>query len=262
MVILLLFVPLIVILSFVVPSFISELPKLIGQLNTIIKTSHVLPEQFKSIDFTQYQQGITDYILHSTQKVTSYFITYITIIFLTIYIMIDFERLKALGLELAPAEKRKKIEKFMDEIIAINGHYIRGNILISIVCTSVITLGLVMLRIPNAVSLGIFAGIMDLLPLIGAVTGAVPAIVIGFAISPLTGILVTLLFIVYQQFENNILLPHIYHRVLNLSPAISFVAVLIGGALFGATGAFLALPIAASIPSIINFISSEMRNGD
>src|SRR4029079_6425397 len=131
--------------------------------------------------------------------------------------------------------------------------YIRGNLLISLICGLIISTGLLIIGIPYAIVLGIFAGIVDLLPLIGAVIGMTPAVILAFSISPTTGILVLTLFLLYQQFENNVLAPTIYNKVLALSPTLSFLAVIIGGSLFGIIGAFIALPIAASLPTIISF---------
>jgi predicted PurR-regulated permease PerM len=96
---------------------------------------------------------------------------------------------------------------------------------------------------------------VDLLPLIGSIIGLVPAAIIAFSISPITGILVVVLFLVYQQFENNILAPNVYNKVLSLSPTLSFVAVIIGSSLLGIVGAFIALPVAASIPTILKFMT-------
>lgn len=260
LVIILLFIPMIAIFSFIIPTFVQEFPKIVSILNSIIHSSTILPAELRKIDFTQYTSDFGNYVLHSTSRVTGFITTYVTIIFLTLYMMIDFKRLEQLGLDLIPKNKRAKVTLLIGKIITINGNYIRGNLIISLVCTAVITIGLLLLQVPHAISLGIFAGILDLLPLIGAVTGAIPAIIIGFGISPLTGILVTILFIVYQQAENNILSPHIYNKILDLSPAVSFIAVLIGGALFGAMGAFIALPMAASIPTAVKFIAGEINS--
>jgi predicted PurR-regulated permease PerM len=94
---------------------------------------------------------------------------------------------------------------------------------------------------------------LDLLPLVGSTIGALPAVVIAFTVSPLTGILVLILHLAYQQTENAIISPAIYNKALNLSPALGFLSVVIGGGLFGIIGAFLALPVAASIPVILHF---------
>lgn len=261
-VILLLFLPIILVFITILPNFINQLPSLIKTLDAIVKSSSLVPNILKTVDINPYVQNTGTYILDSTSKITNYAATLTTIIFLTLYMLIDSTKLRKIFLEFVPKERRKRAEQLLRQVITINGHYIRGNLIISFICAAVITTGLLLLKIPFAVPLGIFAGIVDLLPLVGAVIGIIPAGIIAFAISPVTGILTILLFILYQQFENNILSPHIYNRVLDLSPALSFIAVLIGTSLFGIIGAFMALPVAASIPTIVRYINEERTTQD
>jgi len=143
------------------------------------------------------------------------------------------------------------------ELTRINGQYIRGNLLISLICGIIIFFGLLILHVPFAASLALFAAITDLLPLIGGIVGAAPAVIIGFAVSPVIGLLVLALFLIYQMIENNILSPNVYNQALDISPALSFIAVIVGASLFGMLGAFIALPVAASIPTIIKYLKSS-----
>ena len=109
------------------------------------------------------------------------------------------------------------------------------------------------LHVPFALPLAIFAAIIDLLPLVGQTIGAIPAVIIAFGVSPLTGVIVIVLHLIYQQIENAIISPMIYNKALNLYPSIIFLSVLLGASLFGILGAFLSLPIAASIPAVIQY---------
>lgn len=238
-------------------TFIEQLPSLLSTLNNVIRNSPVAPELFKQVDFTQYAQSTGTYLLRSTTRITGFFTSFLTIIFLSIYLLIDFKNIRPTIYNTVRPEKRENFEKLFKKIIEINGYYIRGNLLISVVCGTIITIGLVILGVPFAFVLGTFAGIVDLLPLIGSLIGAVPAIILAFSISPTVGLLTLALFVLYQQLENNILAPGIYNKVLAISPTISFLAVLIGGSLFGIVGAFIALPIAASLPTIISFLVKE-----
>jgi predicted PurR-regulated permease PerM len=120
----------------------------------------------------------------------------------------------------------------------------------------VVFISLSILGIPYALPLAIFSGIFDLLPLVGSTIGAIPALLIAFSISPMKGLSVIILFLLYQQVENAIISPAIYNKALNLYPAIVFLAVIIGASLFGILGAFLALPIAASIPAVVLYIEN------
>jgi putative heme transporter len=256
-------VTLLVLLPFVftffllISTFVEQLPALLGTINAIIKTSPVAPEVIKQIDFTQYAQGTGNYILASTSKITSVFASFLTVIFLNIYILIDFKNVHPVIRSIVSEEKHADMERLFKKIVTINGQYIRGNLLISLICGLVITTGLLIIGVPYAIVLGIFAGIVDLLPLIGAIIGMTPAVILAFSISPTIGVLTLVLFLLYQQFENNILAPSIYNKVLALSPTLSFLAVLIGGSLFGIIGAFIALPIAASLPTVVSFLVKE-----
>lgn len=250
-------VPLIVSIAIIVPNFIDQFPGLLRTLNVILIRSTFLPESLRQVDLTQYTQSGINYLLTSSSRITNILTSIVTILFMTLYMLIDSRRLGRIFLNVVPEDRRDQVLALIRELYVINGHYIRGNLLISIICGTIITTGLLLLHVPYAIPLGILAGILDLLPLIGAVTGAVPALIIAFAVNPTVGFLVLVLFILYQQFENNILAPSIYNRVLDLSPSLSLLSVIIGATLFGITGAFVALPFAASIPTIIKFASRE-----
>ncbi len=141
----------------------------------------------------------------------------------------------------------------LTEVAHVTGRYVIGNIVISLICGAVLFIGLFAIGVPYAFPLAAFAALVDLLPLVGGTIGAIPALIIAFGISPAKGLFVLILHLAYQQTENAVLSPAIYNKALNLSPALSFLSVIIGGTLFGIMGAFLALPIAASLPVVIKY---------
>jgi predicted PurR-regulated permease PerM len=257
LVIICLVLPLIYVLLSVVPTFASQLPAIMDQVSQILNSYNFLPPEIRNLNIAQYFTNNTSYILNSTSLVTDFFIQTVTLIFMIFYILVDGDRLHKMFLSLISSKDRKKIEDISLELAKISGQYIRGNLIISLICTIIIFAGLLILNVPYAFPLAIFSGLLDLLPLIGSTIGATPAVLIAFMLSPLKGLLVLILFIVYQMFENNILSPVIYKKVLNLIPFLSFVAVIIGSMLFGIAGAFLALPIAAGIPTIINYLKTR-----
>jgi len=249
--------PLIFVLVSIVPSFVDQLPKIMDAVSRALNSYSFIPSEIKNLNISQYFQNNTSYILTSTSLVSDFFFQTITFIFMIFYMLVDGKRLHRIFLDLIPLRSRKKIETLLAELGKISGQYIRGNLLISLICTVIIFAGLLIMNVPYAFPLAIFSGIFDLLPLVGSTIGATPAVIIGFMLSPIKGLLVLLLFIVYQAFENNILLPLVYKQVLNLVPFLSFIAVIIGSMLFGIAGAFLALPIAAGIPTVMNYFKSR-----
>lgn len=259
-VVLLLLVPFITIGATVIPSVIREFPALLKTLNGIVNNSPLIPPAVRTVDFTQYAQNVGQYLLQSTSALTSIVTSILTLIFLTFYFIFDAKPLIKMLLSFFPKHKQNKISNLLSELAKVNGQYIRGNLTISVICGLTIFIGLTILGIPFAAPLAIFAAIMDLLPLIGAPIAMIPAIIISLAISPLTVLLVVSLYVIYQQIENAFLAPMIYNKALNISATLSFVAVLIGAGLFGIVGAFIALPIAASLPAIITYIHENMNS--
>lgn len=257
LVILLLIFPFIILFATIIPGFTNELAPLLNTINDIIQQSTVLPPALRNIDLTQYVQNAGTYVLQSTAIITNVVTSTLTVIILTFYFLYDSKRLLALLLSGFPQHRQRKITILLNELATVNGQYLRGNLLISVICGITIYIGLLLLKIPFAAPLAIFAAIMDLLPLIGSTIGMVPALIIGLAISPVTALLVIALYLVYQQIEGAVLAPSIYNKALNLSPALGFLAVIIGSALFGIIGAFLALPMAASLPAVIRYIREE-----
>ena len=234
-----------------IPQIAREVPNLLISLNSVIGHSFF----FGNFDFIAYLQTHFDYTTatNATVNIAMVIFSIITTIILTFFLLYDLEKLFELFLHTVPARERDKIKELFKEIAQVTGKYIRGNLLISAICGIVVYAGLSILRVPYALPLAVFAAIIDLLPLVGQTIGAIPAVIIGFGVSPITGVLVIILHLFYQQVENAVISPMIYNKALNLFPSIVFLSVLLGASLFVILGAFLSLPIAASIPAIIHY---------
>lgn len=254
-----LILPLVYVVGAVIPNFVSQFPEISQRVTGTLSNVDFLPSFLRNLDFTQYFQNSSSYLLESTKVITNFFVEAITFIFLVFYLLIDGKALHRLVALSISKNNRGRVEKIFEELGQISGRYIRGNLLISLICFLVTFIGLLLLRIPYALPLAIFAGILDLLPLIGSTIGAVPAVILGFTVSPLIGLSVIILFVAYQAVENDVLAPNIYNKVLNLLPFLSFIAVIIGSIVFGIAGAFLALPIAAGIPTIIKYFAENKK---
>jgi predicted PurR-regulated permease PerM len=130
---------------------------------------------------------------------------------------------------------------------AISG-YVAGNLLISVIAGTVTYITLKLLGVPFAAPLSVLMAFLDLIPIVGAtIGGLVIGVVTAFNDFPTSTIIWVIVFIVYQQVENNLLQPIIYRRTVNVPPLAVITAVLIGGSLLGVLGALVAIPIAAVI---------------
>ncbi len=134
------------------------------------------------------------------------------------------------------------------------GSWIRGQIVLGLVVGIATFIGLVFLGVAvdpvfgrYSVLLAVIAGVLELLPIIGPIIAAVPAVLLG-ATAGTPGIVAALvLYFAIQQLENNILVPKIQGDATNLHPAVVIFSLIVGGAIAGLLGAILALPVAATM---------------
>jgi predicted PurR-regulated permease PerM len=117
-----------------------------------------------------------------------------------------------------------------------------------------------LLEVPFAVALSMVVFLTGLIPLIGATIGAVVITTVALFTSVQAGIAVAIYYLIYQQVENYLLYPRIMQRSVDVSPAATVVAVLIGGSLLGVLGALLAIPIAAAIQLVLNEVVAPRQD--
>jgi predicted PurR-regulated permease PerM len=138
------------------------------------------------------------------------------------------------------------------------GRYFRGQILVAFVDAVLIGIGLLILGIPLAVPLAVLVFFGGLFPIVGAiVTGAVAVLVALADAGPTTALIVAGLVLAVQQAEGNILEPLILAKVIRLHPLVVLVSIAAGAVLLGVLGAFLAVPVAASIARAIDYLRGE-----
>ena len=114
--------------------------------------------------------------------------------------------------------------------------------------------------VPYALILALFAGFFELIPYLGPIISAVPAVALAFLISPVTGFMVLGLYIAIQQMENHIITPQVMKKAVGLNPVIVILALLIGAKVAGIYGAILAIPVAAIISVLVSDIMKKEDN--
>jgi len=137
----------------------------------------------------------------------------------------------------------EEIKEFFHEVDSQLGNWIRGEMILMTVIGLMTFLGLMALKVPYALPLAIIAGLLEIVPNIGPIFSAVPAIAVAFlTFGWPVAIAVTILYLVVQQLENNLIVPKIMRTSVNINPLVSILGILIGAKLFGVVGALLAVP--------------------
>ena len=137
------------------------------------------------------------------------------------------------------------------------GHWLQGQLFLALVIGVLVYIGLSLLGIRFALLLAIIAGILELVPYIGPVLSAIPAVILAFFQAPILALWVLILYIVVQQLENYLLVPVIMKKVVGLNPVVVIISLLIGGKLLGILGIILAVPAAAVLAEFFKDIKRK-----
>lgn len=170
------------------------------------------------------------------------------------YVLNDQSRFMKTAVALIPERIRAdtvNIARIADRILS---KYLRGQLLLCVVVGVLAAVGLTALRVPFPAVLGLIAGIFEILPFVGPLLGAAPAVLVAVINEPLLGLWTALLFIVIQQVENTVLVPRISGKAVELHPALIVLVLIIGSEVAGLPGAILAVPVAAIIRDVFKYL--------
>ncbi|HET8628609.1 MAG TPA: AI-2E family transporter [Thermomicrobiales bacterium] len=182
----------------------------------------------------------------------------LTAVVLAFYLLADQERVKGFGFALLPRRFHLRAARLLLGLQTIVGGYVRGQAITSFLIGGFTFVLLVILGVPHALALGVFASFADLIPFIGPVIATVLPVIAALQRGPATALIVLVALIAYQQLESHLIIPRVYGQTLRLSPVAVVVSLLIGGALLGIIGALLALPIAAGIRAAVEEFRIEL----
>jgi predicted PurR-regulated permease PerM len=177
--------------------------------------------------------------------------TTVTLLVLMLYFLGSLHTIKAYLLKLVPASRRERTGAITEQILHGIGGYVAGNVLISIIAGALTWIFLSIVGVRYALALALVVALTDLIPLVGASIGAVLVTGVALLQSLPVGIACAVFFVLYQQVENYLIYPRVMKRSVDVTPAVTVIAALFGGALLGIVGALLAIPVAAAISLII-----------
>jgi predicted PurR-regulated permease PerM len=181
----------------------------------------------------------------------------VTILILAFYLMLDAERFTLSFVRLFPRAEQPRVREGCRRISTKVSAWLGGQLLLAAIIGGTAALGLFLMGVPYFYVLALIAGIGEMIPIVGPVISAIPAIAVAFTVSPTLAFGVAIFFFVQQQFENHILVPKIMERQVGVSAAAVIVALLIGGTLLGVVGAILAVPSVAIIQVIFEELMPE-----
>ncbi len=199
--------------------------------------------------------GVADVGVSAFGAVTLVF----SVTFLTLFGLIDAPHARDWIGSLLYRDKRKRYLQVTDRIIQTTSRYMIGNVAISLICATVYGTTAVILGLPYPLALAVIAGLLDLIPNLGATLAGLIIGLVALSVSLEALIVFAIVIVVYQQIENYVLQPTIIGKAARISGFTVLASVLAFGALFGLIGAIIAVPIAAGLQIVVEELTAARR---
>lgn len=252
-----------------VVAFLSDVPEFIDDFRAfIIRIQDFLQdiELFRLIPFNpgtlinQLLSIVADQLRNLILIIPSLlaFLTDLVLIFvLSIYMLIYLPEIDMSIRDSLPMGTTGTYDKFLSSMKTTFGRYLLGQLALMTVVGLLSGIGVWLVGLPFPLLFGLWAGLTEIIPILGPVLGAIPAVIVALAIEPVLALWVILVFIIVQQIEGGLLGPIIFRGAVGLNPLLVIFAIIAGAEIAGILGIFLAVPILALLVSIIRFIRSN-----
>jgi len=251
-----------------VPTLVREAKKGHGPLGRLVFRLHL--QKYLSEGSTKITSQITKVLKPATAfsvgaAAVSTIVAIATIAILTFFTMLEAPRIWSGLLGIFRPSTADRLRRVVDETIGSVTGYMLGNMLTSVIAGVISGVTLAILGVPFALLLGVFVALVDLLPLVGGLLAGVPVVIIAAIHSVPAGIIMLVIFLVYQQIENHVLNPIIMSRTVQLNPFWVLIAVLVGatlgGRIAGGLGTFVGALVGIPFGGALQVIVRELRRG-
>ena len=199
------------------------------------------------------QEGVVATV-RTVSSTVSFVIGLVVIPFWLFYILNDEQQVKEGVLNALPHQLRPDVQCIASLVDDVLSAYIRGQLLLCLFVGGMATIALFLIGVPFALVLGLVAGILEALPYVGPILGAIPAVVVALLADPGSALWVAAAFFGIQQVENLVLAPRISGESVKLHPAMVMVVLVIGNELAGFLGMLVAVPVTAALRDTFKYL--------
>jgi predicted PurR-regulated permease PerM len=196
--------------------------------------------------------------LEATIKTLSQTISFLLGVFMVpfwlFYVLNDENEMRKRFYRLIPDVARADVRCIVRIVDGLLSAYVRGQLLMALIVGVASTITLLLLGVNLAVLLGTFAGILDLIPIVGPWLGGIPAVLMALISDPVKALWVALAFLAIQQLQGSLLVPHVSGHAVRFHPATVMIVVVVGAEVAGLWGLLLCVPVAAIIRDVFHYL--------
>lgn len=263
------------------------IPSLIGQIKDFIKVAPTIFEELTTfvtglisrfdsnnlINIKELKKQITEvisnygasivselpkYLLSVGKSLISFGVNFVLGLMIGFYLLFDFDKFNENICEFLPKSWRNDYNELTQRINTSLRSYVQGVLLVMLLVFITQSIGLTLAGMEAPMLFALFCAVTDIIPYFGPYIGAIPAIIVGFTISPITGICVIISIVVVQLLENNFYQPLIMGHTMQLHPVTIMLGLLIFQHFFGILGMVIATPVIACVKVLLLFINEKL----
>jgi predicted PurR-regulated permease PerM len=234
--------------------FWKELPNLLDQIQGRLMSWGVISPDTSLKQLLQQAPGSTDAVTMLIGTLWGFvggLFGFITILLLTFYLLVEAQGIFDYFVRFFPRERRQKVSEVSALVTTKVSAWLGGQILLGFIIGTTTAIGLALMGVPYFYLLALVAGIGEMIPIVGPIVSALPAIAVAFTVSPGLALGVTVFFFVQQQLENAVLVPKVMGQTVGLGAVTVIMSLILGGELLGIVGALLAVPTAAIVKVLV-----------
>ena len=238
----------------------SQIPEAVHKAQQWLIDRGWLNRELSVLEAVQQAPGKTDAVgtvISAVMGVVGGVLGMITILILAFYLLLNADSLVTTFVRLFPREKRLRVADACRRVSTKVSAWLCGQMLLGGIIAATASFGLYLMGVPYFYVLALIAGIGELIPMVGPLLSAIPAIVVAFTVSPTLALGVIVFYIAQHQFENHVLVPKVMERQVGVNAAFVVIALLIGGSILGIVGAILAVPTAAILQVVFEELAPD-----
>jgi len=210
---------------------------------------------FVTSSLSKATTGIFSFLVSLFGGIISFFI----ILVITFYLVVEEDGMKRFIRSLTPTQHQPYISQLINKMQRKMGYWLRGQLLLSVIIFFMVFIVLSFAGVKYALILALTAGILEIIPYLGPLISAIPAVFFAFAQSPSKALLVVVLYFIIQRVENDIIVPKVLGKSIGLNPLVVILAILIGARVGGAIGALLAVPVTTALSVYFDDLIASKR---
>jgi predicted PurR-regulated permease PerM len=238
---------------------VNEMPRWASRLQQALARRGLVSETMTVSEMVQQAPGgdIVTAVMVTVWSVVGGVFGLITILIVAFYMLVEGESLFRSALGFLPAARRAGVRNAGEEITAKVSAWLIGQLMLAGTIGTSALVFLVVAGVPYFGVLALLAGIGELIPYVGPILAAIPAVMVAGSVSTKVAIATAIFYFVQQQVENHLLVPKLMERQVGLSALTVIVALLVGGSILGLPGVLLAVPTAAIVQVVVQRFAAD-----